>query len=115
GETMFGLRLTTKTEPFSLGSGSMSRIRDSGKSCNDSPKRRQILAGARDVFREMGFERSSVDQIAARAGVSKATLYNYFRDKQALYAACLSQEADALRDGVRCMLLRSEPTGDVAS
>lgn len=79
-----------------------------------SPKRRQILAGAREVFRETGFERACVDLIAARAGVSKATIYNHFHDKKALYAAYLSEEADALRDSVRCMLLRSEPVGDVA-
>jgi AcrR family transcriptional regulator len=80
-----------------------------------SPKRRQILAGAREVFRETGFERSSVDQVAARAGVSKATVYNHFHDKKALYVAYLSEEADTLRDSVRCMLLRSEPVGEVAT
>lgn len=79
-----------------------------------SPKRRQILAGAREVFRETGFERTSVDQIAARARVSKATVYNHFHDKRALYVAYLSEEADTLRDSVRCMLLRSEPVGEVA-
>ncbi len=80
-----------------------------------SPKRRQILAGAREVFRETGFERTTVDQIAARAGVSKATVYNHFHDKKALYVAYLSEEVDGLRDSVRCMLIRSEPSGDVAA
>ena len=80
-----------------------------------SPKRRQILAGAREVFRETGFERTTVDQIAARAGVSKATVYNHFHDKKALYVAYLSEEVDALRDSVRCMLCLSEPSGEVAA
>lgn len=90
---------------------------DPSRSCAQeaSPKRRQILAGAREVFRETGFERSSVDQVAARAGVSKATVYNHFHDKKALYVAYLSEEADTLRDSVRCMLLRSEPVGEVAT
>ena len=35
-------------------------------------KRRQILAGARETFRELGYEHASVDAIAARAGVAKA-------------------------------------------
>ena len=60
-------------------------------------KRRQILAGAREVFREQGFERASVDVIAARAGVSKATVYNHFEDKKALFAATVVEESDALR------------------
>lgn len=77
------------------------------------PKRRQVLTGAREVFGELGFERASVDEIAARAGVSKATVYSHFHDKKALYAAYLSEEADALRASVGCMLLSSEPLGEV--
>lgn len=78
-----------------------------------APKRAQILVGASEVFREVGFERASVDEIAARAQVSKATVYKHFQDKRTLYAAFLSQEADDLRESVRCMLIRSEPLGDV--
>ncbi len=60
-------------------------------------KRRQILNGAREVFGELGFERASVDLIAARAGVSKATVYNHFEDKKALFVAAVVQEADEMR------------------
>src|SRR5512138_448849 len=60
-------------------------------------KRRQILAGAREVFREAGFERASVDVIAARAGVSKATVYNHFADKKALFVASVVEATDELR------------------
>lgn len=77
-------------------------------------KRGQVLVGARAVFSEVGFERACVDEIAARAGVSKATVYHHFRDKKALYAAYLSEEVDGMRESVRCMLLRSKPTGDIA-
>ena len=55
-------------------------------------KRHQILVGARQVFIELGFERSSVALIAERAGVSKATLYNHFTDKATLFTACLDEE-----------------------
>lgn len=78
-----------------------------------APKWRQVLAGAHAVFGELGFERASVDEIAARAGVSKATVYSHFRDKKALYAAYLAEEADDLRQSVGCMLLGTEPSGDV--
>jgi AcrR family transcriptional regulator len=74
-------------------------------------KRRQILLGARQVFAELGFERASVDLIASRAGVSKATVYNHFADKKALFVACATQEADEMRDGLRACL--GEPAGDV--
>ena len=64
-------------------------------------KRRCILAGARQVFGAHGYERTSVDLVAERAGVSKATVYGHFQDKQALFLACFSEEADALREGLK--------------
>src|SRR5512132_4244966 len=74
-------------------------------------KRLQILAGARQVFGELGFERASVDLIASRAGVSKATIYNHYEDKKALFIACVTQEADEMRAGLSACL--GEPAGGV--
>lgn len=77
-----------------------------------APNRRKILAGAREVFMESGFDRASVDAIAARAGVAKATVYNHFQDKAQLYVASFSEEADHVRgDLVAC--LAAEPEGSV--
>ena len=45
----------------------------------------QVVAGARDVFMQVGFEGASVDEIAKAAQVSKATLYSYFPDKRLLF------------------------------
>jgi TetR/AcrR family transcriptional repressor of mexJK operon len=64
-------------------------------------KRRQILAGARLAFGELGYERTSVDLAAARSGVGKATVYNHFKDKKALFVACVSEEADEVREELR--------------
>ncbi|OUI97095.1 TetR family transcriptional regulator, partial [Acetobacter orientalis] len=44
-------------------------------------KRQQILAGAKVVFADHGFEGASMSAIARQAGVSKGTLYNYFTNK----------------------------------
>jgi TetR/AcrR family transcriptional repressor of mexJK operon len=74
-------------------------------------KRRQILAGARQVFGELGFERASVDLIASRAGVSKATIYNHYEDKKALFVACVTQESDEMRAGLSVCC--GEPAGDL--
>ena len=60
-------------------------------------KRRKILSGAREVFAELGFERASVDLIAARAGASKATVYNHFADKKALFVSAVVEETEAMR------------------
>jgi AcrR family transcriptional regulator len=56
----------------------------------DPAKRRQILDGARQVFRARGFDGASMGDIAKAAGVSKGTLYVYFDSKEALFAALLT-------------------------
>lgn len=75
------------------------------------PKRCKILTAAREAFMEVGFERASVDAIAQRASVSKATIYNHFADKNALFVAAFAQEADELRrEFIACL---HEAEGDV--
>ncbi len=55
----------------------------------DPAKREAILAAARDLFLNNGYEGSSMEAIAAEAGVSKLTLYSHFKDKEALFAAAV--------------------------
>ncbi|MEY4504567.1 MAG: hypothetical protein RL154_863 [Pseudomonadota bacterium] len=48
-------------------------------------KRQAILDVATQAFRELGYERTSMSEIRARVGGSKATLYNYFKSKEELF------------------------------
>jgi len=57
-----------------------------------SPKAEQVLRAASSVFREQGYGSASMDAIARRAGVSKATLYAHFAGKDALFAAIVGAE-----------------------
>jgi TetR/AcrR family transcriptional repressor of mexJK operon len=60
-----------------------------------SPERRaRIIAGASQIFIAEGYEGASMSQIAASAGVSKGTLYNYFPSKHALFAAFVGNRCD---------------------
>lgn len=58
----------------------------------DPAKRVQIIAGARSVFLARGYEGASMSLIAREAGVSKSTLYVYFTNKEALFAAFIQTE-----------------------
>ena len=60
-----------------------------------SAKREEILVAAGRVFREEGYEKTSMDRIAERAGASKRTVYNHFGSKDALFHAVLSDLVDA--------------------
>jgi AcrR family transcriptional regulator len=51
--------------------------------------REHILWIAKDVFLEMGFERASMDVVAARAETSKRSLYAHFESKEKLYLAVI--------------------------
>jgi AcrR family transcriptional regulator len=54
-----------------------------------------ILKAATEVFIEHGFIGSSIDQIAARAGVSKPTIYSYFDGKEKLFVAIMNSVCDS--------------------
>lgn len=60
----------------------------------DTAKDQAILLAAGDLFMEHGYEAVSVDAVAQRAGVSKATIYARYADKDALFAAVLRQECE---------------------
>ena len=49
--------------------------------------REHILWTAKEVFLENGFERTSMDEVARRAGTSKRSLYAHFEDKESLFLA----------------------------
>ncbi|NND68228.1 MAG: TetR/AcrR family transcriptional regulator [Halioglobus sp.] len=52
-------------------------------------KRQQILAAAAQLFTGQGYERTSLEQVAVEAGVSKQTIYNNFPSKEALLRTCI--------------------------
>jgi AcrR family transcriptional regulator len=56
--------------------------------------RRRIIEAAYESFWRSGFTRASVDGIAARAGLTKRTLYSYFPSKDDLLAAVLLHHSD---------------------
>jgi AcrR family transcriptional regulator len=58
-------------------------------------RRQAIIDAALEVFKEVGYERASMAEISARVGGSKATLYNYFKSKEELFAAAMLEAVEA--------------------
>lgn len=73
----------------------------------------QVLAGAAKVFLRDGFEGASVDDIARQAGVSKATLYSYFSDKQVLFLEVAKLECARQTDAAITEIDFDKPPRDV--
>ncbi|GAA3204026.1 TetR/AcrR family transcriptional regulator [Nonomuraea helvata] len=59
-------------------------------------KRRAILDAAIKVFTGQGYARTSVDAIAAVAGVGKQTVYSHFGDKEQLFLAAIQEARSAV-------------------
>jgi AcrR family transcriptional regulator len=63
-------------------------------------KRQAILSVAAQAFQELGFERTSMSEICARLGGSKATLYNYFASKEELFFEIMYKSAETKRQAM---------------
>ncbi len=68
------------------------------------PKGAAIAAAALRLFLRDGYERTSVDAIAAEAGVSKRTVYNRYGDKENLFLSVLRDTYDSMMTGFRSIV-----------
>ena len=60
----------------------------------DLEKRAAILEAAKRLFLSGGFEGTSMDAVAAEAGVSKLTVYNHFKDKETLFIEAVKAKCE---------------------
>jgi len=81
-----------------------SRVRMTGKE-----RREQLLDVGRALFAERGFEATSIEEIAARAGVSKPVVYEHFGGKEGLYAVVVDREMQRLLDRFTVSLSGGHP------
>lgn len=60
--------------------------------------RNKILVSARNLFEEYGYKKVSMDEIAGNAGVTKKTVYSYFKDKESLLNILIENEFFQMRE-----------------
>ena len=63
-------------------------------------KRQAVLQAAAQLFNERGFSATSLDDIAARLGVSKPTLYYYVKNKDEILLQCVNQGLAMTLEGI---------------
>ncbi len=76
-------------------------------------KRRAILEAATTVFLQGGYLGTSMDEIAARAGVSKRTVYQHFTNKEGLFVAIVTSTVDQAAEPVREEVEQLKHSGDL--
>jgi AcrR family transcriptional regulator len=74
-------------------------------------RRAQLLDVGREVFAERGLDGTTVEEVAARAGVSKPVVYEHFGGKEGLYAVVVEREVQSLLDSFTSALVADSPRG----
>ncbi|MEU5973961.1 TetR/AcrR family transcriptional regulator [Streptomyces sp. NPDC047315] len=95
-------------------SSSTEKTRSSGRRTRrvrmtGAERREQLLDIGRALFADKGFEGTSVEEIAAKAGVSKPVVYEHFGGKEGLYAVVVDREMRQLLDMVTGALTAGHP------
>jgi AcrR family transcriptional regulator len=72
-------------------------------------RREQLIMIGRQLFAERGFDATSIEEIAARAKVSKPVVYEHFGGKEGLYAVVVDREVRALLDRLSAALTGGHP------
>ncbi len=72
-------------------------------------RREQLLDVGRSLFAERGYDGTAVEEIAARAGVSKPIVYEHFGGKEGLYAVVVDREVSRLMASFDSALLAEDP------
>ena len=91
---------------------SMNQVRLNGTSEEqmelDQVKREKVFQAAKELFGRFGFKKTTVDEIAEQAGISKRTVYQVFRCKEEILAELVMYEARAFRHHCTQMLKTME-------
>jgi TetR/AcrR family transcriptional repressor of mexJK operon len=67
-------------------------------------KRKALLLAATEIFLDKGYDGTSMDDVAAKAAVSKPTVYKYFSDKERLFAEIVRATTSEIDDLVRLVI-----------
>lgn len=73
-------------------------------------RRKQLLSAAIEVFGQFGYHQATMQQVAARTGISVGLIYQYFDDKEALLFAVINEILDSyLRELPRALAAETDP------
>lgn len=72
-------------------------------------RKTQIMNAAISLFSVHGYEKTTVDMIAAEASVSKGTVYNYFFSKEEIFKILVKKSAADLKESIRMAVRERDP------
>lgn len=88
-----------------MSSGEPTRV--SRQRMTGTQRRQQLIEIGRVLFAERGYDATSIEEIAARAQVSKPVVYEHFGGKEGLYAVVVDREMSTLLDMITASLTKN--------
>lgn len=70
-------------------------VKPNGSTMKENPKREEILEAGSECFARFGFDKTTLDDIGQLAGLNKASLYYYFKNKEEIFIAVVLSETQA--------------------
>jgi len=95
GPRSLAVRLAPAERSVTNGNGNGKRER------NKAQNRSEILAAAREVFTELGYDAATVRDVIRRTRLASGTFYNYFPDKESLFRAVLRDSEERRHEWLR--------------
>ena len=75
-------------------------------------KQSEIVNAAQELFNSYGFDKTTMTDIAKRLGISKASLYYYFKDKESIIRSLAIKEQEQFVDELQTIIANSSCTKD---
>lgn len=63
-------------------------------------KKENVIKTARELFTKYGYKKVSMDEIAKESGVTKKTIYTYFKDKDSMFLYFIHEELEKMRENI---------------
>ena len=72
----------------------------------------EIIEAAFDLFAERGFSNTKMDEIAQKAGISKGSIYNYFKSKEAIFEVVVTEDIIPMVDKIENVIASNQESPD---
>ncbi|MDD4364937.1 MAG: TetR/AcrR family transcriptional regulator [Synergistales bacterium] len=93
----------------------MARLVQKKKAVVEAMMRESLFVAARRLLEEEGWRGTTMERLAQEVGVSKGTVYNYFRDKREILCFVMERNTEELRHFVESIDLEEEDPGEILS
>jgi len=93
----------------------MARLVQKKKAVVEAMMRESLFVAARRLLEEEGWRGATMERLAQEVGVSKGTVYNYFRDKREILCFVMERNTEELRHFVESIDLEEEDPGEILS